>query len=66
VSRINVATLIARIDPATAIDLTASAPSKRDLPLKVALPVRLHRVDGNAPGVFWFEIALPPRAAMST
>lgn len=63
-SRIDVATLVARLDPATVMDLAATEASMRDPPQRVALPVRLQRVAGNLPGVFWFDIALPPRAAM--
>lgn len=62
--RLDSATLVQRIDPASATDLVANQPSAAEAAEPVKLPLRLRRDDGNATGVFWFEITLPGRDAL--
>ena len=66
VSRLDRATVVARLDPAGAIDVSATAPPPGAEALAITLPNRLRRPDGNVQGVFWYRLELPPLAAMPT
>ena len=63
--RIETARLVERHDPAAAADLAADSPADSGASLtavtSVSLPLRLRRSDGNAIGVFWFQLDLPAR-----
>jgi signal transduction histidine kinase len=58
------AVLVARLDPARPVDLSADRPPADAVADPVGLPHRLRRADGNTQGVFWYRIDLPPLAAM--
>jgi signal transduction histidine kinase len=62
--RVDQAALLARIEPAGAADLSADAPPTGARATPVRLPLRLHRDDGNALGVFWLRMDLPGLAAL--
>ncbi len=66
--RIETARLVERHDPAAAADLAADSPADSGASLtavtSVSLPLRLRRSDGNAIGVFWFQLDLPARRSM--
>ncbi len=62
--RVDQAALLARIEPAGAADLSADAPPAGARAAPVRLPLRLHRDDGNAIGVFWLRMDLPGLAAL--
>jgi len=65
--RLDEATLVARIERASAADIAADAPPAPAAAAPRAaqrLPLRLHRDDGNATGVFWLRIDLPTLADM--
>ncbi len=61
---VDAATLVARLDPASPVDMSADRPPLAEQPERVKLPHRFRRLDGNTPGVFWYRFDLPPLAAM--